>query len=167
MFRDNKSPDTQKEYTMPHSMMTKQNDIAAALKPVLAETYQLYILTQNIHWNITGPQFHSIHTLTEEQYTELATAIDEIAERIRALGTKAPGNFAAYQELGTIENCNEEASGAEMISALSAAHALIAKNIKSLINNAADSGDEVTADLLISRVSIHEKAQWMLKAMTS
>jgi len=152
---------------MPHSMMTKQNDIAAALKPVLAETYQLYILTQNIHWNITGPLFHSVHTLTEEHYTELATAIDEIAERIRALGTKAPGNFAAYQELGTINNCDEEASGNEMIKALSAAHAAVAANIKPLISRAADSGDEVTADVLISRVSVHEKAQWMLNAMVT
>ncbi|MBL4639279.1 MAG: DNA starvation/stationary phase protection protein, partial [Kordiimonadaceae bacterium] len=91
------------------SAITGSTDIATALKPILAETVQLYILTQNVHWNVVGPLFQSVHSISEEQYTEPAPAIDEIAERIRTLGAKAPGGMATYQQLGAIEDGDENA----------------------------------------------------------
>ncbi|MBL4787496.1 MAG: DNA starvation/stationary phase protection protein [Kordiimonadaceae bacterium] len=147
--------------------MTKrpnQIKIADALKPILAETVQLYVLTQNVHWNVTGPLFQSIHLLTEEQYTELATAVDGIAERIRMLGQKAPANLKAYQELGGIPDGDENATATVMVKALADAHSYIASRIRPLVNTAAEEGDEVTAGLLIDRLTIHEKANWMLSA---
>ncbi len=142
-----------------------QAKIADALKPVLAETSQLYMLTQNVHWNVTGPLFQSVHTLTEEQYGELALAVDELAERIRMLGSKAPGGMRAYTALGGIEDGDENASPEAMVASLVSAHNYIAGNIRPLISSAADSGDEVTAGLLTDRLTAHEKAQWMLGAM--
>jgi len=142
-----------------------KTEVAIALKPILAETFQLYLLTQNIHWNIVGPLFQSVHTLTEEQYIELAAAVDEIAERIRILGEKAPGGLKVYQELGSIKDGNENATAEEMIKTLSAAHKLIANNIRPLIGKAAEAGDEVTVGLLADRLTVHEKTQWMLNAI--
>ncbi|MFC3053496.1 Dps family protein [Kordiimonas pumila] len=145
--------------------MSTNNPIADALKPLLAETAQLYVLTQNVHWNVTGPMFHSVHTLTELQYTDLAVAVDDIAERIRALGSKAPGSYKAYAALGTIEDGDEDASAENMLKALVKGHEIVAERMRPIINKAADAGDDVTADLLTGRLAIHEKAQWMLKAM--
>lgn len=140
-------------------------NIAAALKPILAETSQLYMLTQNVHWNIVGPLFQSVHALTEEQYTELATAVDEVAERIRMLGSKAPGGMAAFLKLGNIQEGDENASATDMVKSLIEAHNHIASNIRPVIGEAADAGDEVTAGLLTDRLTAHEKAQWMLGAI--
>ncbi|PCI61360.1 MAG: DNA starvation/stationary phase protection protein [Kordiimonadales bacterium] len=137
---------------------------AEALKPILAETVQLYVLTQNVHWNVTGPLFQSIHLLTEEQYTELATAVDEIAERIRMLGQKAPASLKAYQELGGIPDGDENATAEVMVKALADAHSYIASRIRPLISNASEGGDEVTAGLLTDRLTVHEKAHWILGA---
>ena len=139
--------------------------IANALKPVLAESVQLYIATQNVHWNVTGPMFQPVHILTEEQYTELAPAIDEIAERIRTLGEKAPGTMTQYQSLGTILEADENASAEDMVKALKNGHNTIAERIRPLIALAADATDDVTAGLLTDRLTVHEKAQWMLGAM--
>lgn len=147
------------------TQITDQAKIADALKPVLAETSQLYMLTQNVHWNITGPLFQSVHTLTEEQYTELADAVDEIAERVRMLGSKTPGGMGIFQQLGNIEDGDEHASPDTMVRSLVAAHIHIANGIRPLISEAADAGDEVTAGLLTDRLTAHEKAQWMLGAM--
>ncbi|WP_417465356.1 Dps family protein [Kordiimonas sp.] len=142
-----------------------QNQIANALKPVLAESVQLYVLTQNVHWNVTGPMFQAVHTLTEAQYLELAPAIDEIAERIRTLGQKAPASLQAYASLGDIDDGDENASAEAMVKALVAAHAQIANRIRPIIGLAGDANDEVTAGLLTDRLTVHEKAQWMLRAM--
>lgn len=139
--------------------------IATALKPVLAESVQLYVATQNVHWNVTGPLFQPIHVLTEAQYTELAPAIDEIAERIRTLGEKAPGTMTQYQALGSIPEADEDATAENMVKALKKGHEIIATRIRPLISVAADAGDEVTAGLLTDRLTVHEKAQWMLRAM--
>lgn len=147
------------------SQTPNQKTIADALKPVLAETSQLYMLTQNVHWNITGPLFQSVHTQTEEQYTELALAVDELAERIRMLGSKTPGGMRAYQALGGIEEGDENAAPEAMVAALVTAHNYIADRIRPLVGQAADAGDEVTAGLLTDRLTAHEKAQWMLGAM--
>ncbi|WP_262695812.1 Dps family protein [Kordiimonas aquimaris] len=141
--------------------------IANALKPILAESVQLYVATQNVHWNVTGPLFQAVHTLTEEQYTELAPAIDEIAERIRTLGEKAPGTMTQYQSLGTIPEANENANAEDMVKSLKAGHNTIAERIRPLIAMAADATDDVTAGLLTDRLTVHEKAQWMLGAMVA
>lgn len=142
-----------------------QQKMAIALKPVLAETVQLYVLTQNVHWNVTGPLFQAVHTLSEEQYTELAAAIDEIAERIRTLGEKAPGRMSSYMELGTIAEGDETATAEDMVKALVDANQIVADRIRPLIGVAADAGDEVSAGLLTDRLTVHEKAGWMLRAM--
>ncbi len=148
-------------------MTSFKNQIADALKPVLAESVQLYILTQNVHWNVVGPLFQSVHALTEEQYLELAPAIDEIAERIRTLGTKAPAGLTAFIALGEITDGDENAAAEAMVKTLSAAHNQLAERIRPIIGQAGDAGDEVTAGLLTDRLNVHEKAQWMLNAMIS
>lgn len=140
-------------------------EIANALKPILADTVLLYTLTQNVHWNVTGPLFQPVHALTEEQYTELATAIDELAERIRSLGAKAPATLRAFIELGTIEDGDENASAETMVTSLIHANEKIADAIRPIVSKAADFGDEVTAGLLTDRLTVHEKAVWMLRAM--
>jgi len=141
--------------------------VANDLKVILAETVQLYILTYNVHWNVTGPMFQPVHTLTETQYTELALAVDEVAERIRTLGEKAPAGFKAYQKLGEIEDGDENASAEVMVKALAAAHGHLAARIRPVIGKAAEAQDEVTAGLLTDRLQAHEKAVWMLSAMIS
>ncbi|WP_262689573.1 Dps family protein [Kordiimonas aestuarii] len=142
-----------------------KSKIAEALKPVLAESVQLYVLTQNVHWNVTGPMFQAVHSLTEEQYLELAPAIDEIAERIRTLGVKAPASLGAFAKLGSIKDGDENASTDDMVRSLVEAHSQIASRIRPIIGTAGDAGDEVTAGLLTDRLTVHEKAQWMLRAM--
>lgn len=145
--------------------MTQTKTVADALKVILAESVQLYVATQNVHWNVTGPLFQPVHALTEEQYTELAPAIDEIAERIRTLGVKAPGTMHQYMTLGGIADIDEAASAVVMVKALLAGHEQLAFSVRNAIGLAADSGDEVTAGLLTDRLNVHEKAQWMLGAM--
>ncbi|WP_417450691.1 Dps family protein [Kordiimonas sp.] len=142
-----------------------KNKIAEALKPILAESVQLYVLTLNVHWNVTGPMFQGVHLLTEEQYLELAPAIDEIAERIRTLGQKAPASLGAFAKLGSIQDGDENADAQAMLKSLIAAQTQITGRIRPAIATAADAGDEVTAGLLTDRLTVHEKAQWMLRAM--
>jgi len=142
-----------------------RSQIAEAMKPILAESAQLYVATQNVHWNVTGPLFQAVHALTEEQYLELAPAIDEIAERIRGLGQKAPGTMTQYMALGSIKDGDENAGAEDMIRALKEGHNTIADHIRPVIAAAAEANDEVTAGLLTDRLTVHEKAQWMLGAM--
>lgn len=142
-----------------------KDQIAETLKPVLAETFQLYVATLNVHWNVTGPLFQPVHALTEEQYLEIAPAIDEIAERIRALGHKAPAAMQQYMALGSIADGDENASAETMVHTLQQGHEQLASRIRPLIAQAADAGDDVTAGLLTDRLTVHEKAQWMLGAM--
>lgn len=142
-----------------------KDQIATSLKPVLAETFQLYVATLNVHWNVTGPLFQPVHALTEEQYLELAPAIDEIAERIRSLGQKAPATMQQYMELGSISDGHEGASAETMVDALRTGHEQLANRIRPLIAQAAEAADDVTAGLLTDRLTVHEKAQWMLGAM--
>lgn len=144
-----------------------RTQIAEAMKPILAESIQLYVATQNVHWNVTGPLFQAVHALTEEQYLELAPAIDEIAERIRSLGQKAPATMAQYMALGSIEDGDENASAEDMVRALKNGHNTIANHIRPLVAAAADVNDDVSAGLLTDRLTVHEKAQWMLGAMVA
>lgn len=138
--------------------------MAQALKVLLADTYTLYLKTQNYHWNVTGADFFSLHQMFEEQYEALAQAIDEIAERIRSMNVKAPGSFAEFNSLKTISEAKSEIMGKEMITELKAAHEQIVKHLDLMIEQAAKEEDLVTQDLLIERRSYHEKTIWMLGA---
>lgn len=146
-------------------MPSKTNKpVAEALKPVLANTYLIYLKTQNFHWNVTGPRFRSLHLMFEEQYTQFAAAIDEIAERIRALGEKAPGTVKSYLEDASIKEGDENATAAQMVKALRDDNQTLVKVLKKALKVAQDHEDEVTADLIIGRITEHEKTAWMLDA---
>ncbi len=138
--------------------------IVENLKILLANTYALALKTQNYHWNVTGANFKTLHLLFEEQYDDLSSAVDVIAERIRALGEKAPGSFKLYDQLSIIKDGNENASSAHMLRELAEDQAIILDILKKVIALAQDKKDEVTTDLAIQRMAIHEKASWMLKS---
>ena len=141
-------------------------DIAAGLARLLADSYTLYLKTHNFHWNVTGPMFNTLHTMFETQYTELATAVDLIAERIRALGHFAPGSYRAYAELSSIEEAPAAPPAAmAMVEALAEGHEAVARTARSIFPVAEAAHDEVTADLLTQRMQVHEKTAWMLRAM--
>ncbi len=139
--------------------------IAAGLSRLLADSYSTYLKTHNFHWNVTGPMFSTLHTLFETQYTELAMAVDEIAERIRALGVKAPGSYSAYAELTSIEDENGFPDAQEMLRQLVTAQETVARTAREVMPIADDAGDEPTADLLTQRMQLHEKNAWMLRSL--
>ena len=139
--------------------------IAEGLSKVLADTYTLYLKTHNYHWNVTGPMFQTLHVMFEAQYTELATAVDEVAERIRALGAYAPGSYAAYAKLSAIEESEGVPKAEDMVGELVRAHETVAKTARSVFPAAEDGSDEVTADLLTQRMTVHEKTAWMLRSL--
>jgi starvation-inducible DNA-binding protein len=140
--------------------------IAESLSRLLADTYTLYVKTQNYHWNVEGPQFHALHTMFEEQYIELRDAVDRIAERIRALGVPAPGSYAEFAGLTKIAEAAPGITDAgEMVDALADGHETLAGTARSAVGTAEEAGDVATADLATSRVEIHEKTAWMLRAM--
>jgi starvation-inducible DNA-binding protein len=147
----------------------RQNDgtkvVADALGRVLANTYTLYLKTHNYHWNVTGPQFSSLHTLFETQYTELAAAVDTIAERIRALGHVAPGSYAAYGRLSEIEEAPEMPPKAmDMVRDLAADNETLARLAEDANEIAEDNDDIASGDLMIERTQVHGKSAWMLRA---
>ncbi len=144
-----------------------RRDVAESLKPVLADSYTLYLKSRNYHWNVTGPQFVTLHTLFEEHYTELETAVDEIAERIRALGELAPGSHAAFAADATISEETGTPSAAEMVSQLAADHEAVARTAHAALPIAQGAGDEPTVGLLSDRMAVHEKTAWMLRAMAA
>jgi len=139
--------------------------IAAGLSKLLADSYSLYLKTHNYHWNVEGPQFNTLHQMFEGHYTELATAVDEIAERIRALGVKAPGSYSAYGSLTSIEEATGEESAEEMIRQLVIGQETVARTAREAIAAADAASDEPTADLLTQRMQTHEKNAWMLRSM--
>ena len=139
--------------------------IAAGLSRLLADSYTLYLKTHNYHWNVTGPQFNTLHLMFEGQYTELATAIDEIAERIRALGVKAPGSYREYAELTEIAEGNGDETAEEMTRQLAIGQETIVRTARAAFPTAAAANDEPTADLLTQRMQLHEKNAWMLRSM--
>lgn len=153
----------------PQDSSTKKNagnEIANGLSRVLADSYSIYLKTQNYHWNVKGPLFHTLHAMFEEQYTELAVAIDEIAERIRALGEPAPGSFSDFAKLTSIREENGLPAAEAMISNLIENQATIVQTCKNVFPLVQESNDEPTADLLIRRMQVHEKTAWMLKSLT-
>ena len=142
-----------------------KDQLVEKLSVFLADSYTLYLKTQNFHWNVTGPLFHAMHTMFEEQYTDLATAVDDIAERIRALGAFAPGSYSQFAQLATIKEASDSVPKAmEMASILEKDHLALAKHAHEIIQLA--DGDDVTIDLCTGRMSVHEKTAWMLRAVS-
>ena len=138
--------------------------IAGGLSRLLADTYTLYLKTHNFHWNVTGPQFNSLHLMFEGQYNELALAVDLIAERIRALGEPAPGSYSAYAKLSSIEEADGVPGADEMVRILAADQLAIVRTARGVFPLADDAHDEPTCDLLTQRMQVHEKTAWMLRA---
>jgi starvation-inducible DNA-binding protein len=140
----------------------QQQHLANGLTGLLADTYVLHNSTQACHWNVEGPQFHSLHQLFEEQYTELADAIDVIAERVRAIGFYAPGTLGQLNKLSHIRQPDQLRDPSEMLLHLIEAHRQVIHRANGLRESAEEALDEATADLLIERLRVHEKALWML-----
>lgn len=134
------------------------------LTAALADSYALYLKTQNYHWNVEGPHFYALHKMFEEQYDDLASAIDEIAERIRGLGHKAPGTFAAFQKHTQITDGDNKAKATSMVDELHQDNQKIVKTLTDAMNAAQAANDESTADLMIARIQHHEKVAWMLRS---
>ena len=139
--------------------------IAGGLSRLLADSYTLYLKTHNYHWNVTGPQFNTLHQMFEQQYTELATAVDEIAERIRALGIRAPGSYGEFSALTRIEDGSGKETAEEMIRQLAVGQETIVRTARNAFPAADEAHDEPTADLLTQRMQLHEKNAWMLRSM--
>jgi starvation-inducible DNA-binding protein len=140
--------------------------IADGLARLLADTYTLYLKTHNYHWNVTGPLFTTLHLMFEQQYTELALAVDEIAERIRALGYPAPGSYQAFARLSSIEEETDSQPPAEdMIRRLTSGQEAVVRTAREVFPIAEEARDEPTADLLTRRMQIHEKNAWMLRSL--
>jgi len=143
----------------------QREEIAAQLSRLLADSYSLYLKTHNYHWNVTGPQFNSLHLMFEQQYTELATAIDAIAERIRALGIPAPGSYSEFARLTGIEESAGGESADEMVRQLVVGQETVARTAREAFPVANEANDQPTADLLTQRLQVHEKNAWMLRSM--
>lgn len=141
--------------------------IAEGLSRLLADTYTLYLKTHNFHWNVTGPMFVTLHTLFEQHYNELAIAVDDIAERIRALGVAAPGSYAQFADLTEIVEETGTPTADEMIAQLVQDHETVVRTARSIFPLAEAGGDETTADLLTQRLQIHEKTAWMLRSLAA
>jgi len=139
--------------------------IAEGLSRLLADTYTLYLKTHNFHWNVTGPMFNTLHLMFEGQYTELALAVDLIAERIRALGFPAPGTYAAYASLSSIKEESGVPSAEEMIKLLVQGQEAVVRTARGIFPLLDKVSDEPTADLLTQRMQVHEKTAWMLRSL--
>ena len=140
--------------------------IADGLSHLLADTYTLYLTTHNFHWNVTGPMFNTLHAMFMGQYTELWNAVDPIAERIRSLGHHAPGSYAQFGRLTSLQDAPAQPPKAlDMVRILVAGHEAVARTARSLFPLADQAGDEPTADLLTQRLAIHEQTAWMLRSL--
>lgn len=139
--------------------------LAKGLSRLLADSYTLYLKTHNYHWNVEGPLFNTLHLMFEQQYTELALAVDQIAERIRALGHPAPGSYAAFAELTAIKEAKGPISAKDMIKQLVIGQETVVRTAREVFPAAEAAHDEPTADLLTQRMQIHEKNAWMLRSM--
>ena len=141
--------------------------IADGLSRFLADSYTLYLKTHNFHWNVTGPMFNTLHTMFMTQYTEEWTALDEIAERIRALGYMAPGSYAEFVQLSSIKE--EQAPGAldwrEMVRQLVVGNEAVCRTARKVIKTADGAGDDPSVDLATQRLQVHEKNAWMLRSL--
>jgi starvation-inducible DNA-binding protein len=143
----------------------QRRGIASGLSHLLADSYTLYLKTHNYHWNVTGPQFSSLHAMFEQQYTELALAVDQIAERIRSLGVRAPGSYAEFAKLTGIDESTGGETAEEMIRQLVTGQETVVRTARAAFPAADAANDEPTADLLTQRMQSHEKNAWMLRSM--
>jgi len=146
--------------------ISKENrkKIADGLSQVLADSYMAYLKTHNYHWNVTGQNFHSLHEQFEEQYTELAEAIDEIAERIRSLGFRAPGSFREFTQITSIKEDTDQPEALEMVRRLAVDNETILRTARSVLPACEEAEDEATIDLLTERLHVHSKTAWMLRS---
>lgn len=142
-----------------------REEIAGGLKALLADSYTLYLQTHNFHWNVTGPRFRDLHLMFEEQYTELALAVDDIAERIRTLDVAAPGTYKEFARLSSIEEVDGVPTANAMVDFLTKGHEQVVKTCRVVLKTAQQADDESTASLVSDRMRIHEKAAWMLRAI--
>ncbi len=139
--------------------------IAGGLSRVLADTYSLYLKSHSFHWNVEGPMFNTLHMMFMEQYTELWTALDEVAERIRSLGYPAPGTNTQFAKLTSIDETEGVPEAMEMVRLLVKGHEAVARTAREVLPAADKGGDESTTDLLTQRLQIHEKTAWMLRSI--
>jgi starvation-inducible DNA-binding protein len=142
-----------------------RKNIVDGLSRLLADSYTLYLKTHNFHWNVTGPMFQTLHLMFEGQYTELALAVDLIAERIRALGLPAPGTYAEFAALTSIKESKGVPAAKEMIRQLVEGQEAVVRTARSIFITVEAACDEVTADLLTQRMQLHEKTAWMLRSL--
>jgi len=139
--------------------------VAGELSKMLADSYTLYMMTHNFHWNVEGPMFNTLHNMFMTQYTEQWTALDQIAERIRALGHYAPGTYAEYAKLSSINEPKAVPKATEMIRLLVSGNEAVAKTARHALNQADQANDQPSADLLTQRLDVHEKNAWMLRSL--
>jgi starvation-inducible DNA-binding protein len=144
--------------------MSSNEHVVEALSRLLADTYTLYLKTHNYHWNVTGPMFNTLHTLFETQYMEYALAVDEIAERIRAIGARAPGSYTEFVELASVKEDRGSPPAMEMIRNLAADQEATVGSARKIVEVAEAAGDQATADLGVRRIETHEKNAWMLRS---
>lgn len=138
---------------------------AEALSHLLADSYTLYLKTHNFHWNVTGPMFQTLHLMFEQQYTELAVAVDAIAERIRSLGHPAPGSYAAFSRLAGVKDSDGIPKAMEMVGILVNDHETVIRTARNVVTAAETASDQATSDLATQRLQIHEKTAWMLRSL--
>jgi starvation-inducible DNA-binding protein len=138
--------------------------VVESLSRLLADSYTLYLKTHNFHWNVTGPMFTTLHTLFETQYTDLALAVDEIAERIRAVGAVAPGSFTAFAKLAAVKEAEGVPPATDMVRQLGDDQETVTAAARAVVGAAEAAGDEASADLGVRRIQIHEKNAWMLRS---
>ena len=140
--------------------------IAAGLSGLLADSYTLYLMTHNYHWNVTGPMFNTLHAMFMAQYTELWNAVDPIAERIRALGQAAPGSYAQFGKLSSLKDApGTPPKALDMVRVLVEGHEAVARTARAVFPLADKADDQPTADLLTQRLDVHEKTAWMLRSL--
>lgn len=139
--------------------------IAQGLSGLLADSFSLYLMTHNFHWNVTGPMFNTLHTMFMTQYTEQWNALDLVAERIRALGHFAPGTFKDYARLASIKEVADVPKATDMIRLLVDAQEATARTARSLFPVVEKANDQPTMDLLTQRLEVHEKTAWMLRSL--
>mgnify|MGYP005998388861 FL=1 len=144
---------------------TDRTNIANGLKRLLADSYTLYLQTHNFHWNVTGMQFRELHLMFEEQYTEMAIAVDDVAERIRTLGVAAPGTYKAFAKLSSIKEVDGVPEATEMVALLTKGHEQVVRTCREVLKIAQAADDESTASLVSDRMRLHEKTAWMLRAI--
>lgn len=142
-----------------------RKNIAEGLSRLLADTYTLYLKTHYFHWNVTGPMFNTLHLMFEGQYTELALAVDLVAERIRSLDIYAPGTYRDFVKLSSIKESESVPNAQDMIKELVAGHEAVCRTARSVFPAAEEASDEATADLLTQRLQLHEKTAWMLRSL--